>query len=269
MIRRPRVAGQFYPFDADTLSKEVMGFLSTEASEAKEEVLAVIAPHAGYIYSGAVAGKVYSSVKIPDDIILIGPNHTGLGAPAAIMAEGEWSVPNGSLRINEILAERLLASSGLFTRDETAHMNEHSLEVQLPFIYELNPGARIVPITVMGHEYAECAEMGRAIAAVIKGCDKEVLIAVSSDMNHYESDKISRIKDHLAIDKILALDPEGLLSITGEEAISMCGVVPSTIALTAAIELGASVARLIDYDTSATASGDYSHVVGYAGVLVK
>lgn len=269
MRRTPRVAGQFYSSDADTLSKEVGNLLSAGAASEKEEVLAMIAPHAGYIYSGAVAGAVYSAVKIPDDIILIGPNHTGLGAASALMAYGEWSVPNGKLAINEVIAERLLASSDLFTKDVTAHMGEHSLEVQLPFIYALNPDARIVPITVMRHGYADCAAMGRAIAAVIKEYGKEVLIAVSSDMNHYESDKVSRIKDRLAIDKILALDPEGLLAVTRDEEISMCGVVPSTIALTAAIELGASEARLIDYDTSATASGDYSHVVGYAGLLVK
>ena len=268
MLRRAVVAGRFYTDDPAELDGQLNSFLATRGAEA-QEALAVIVPHAGYIYSGAVAGSVYSRVNIPERLILIGPNHTGLGEAAAVMAEGGWETPMGVSSIDAPLASQVLASSSLFTEDERAHRAEHSLEVQLPFIQRINAPASIVPITVMQHGYASCAEMGRALARVIRESESEILLVVSSDMNHYESEAVTMEKDRMAIEKILALDPEGLFNITKEENISMCGAVPATIALSAAIELGATKATLVEHETSGKTSGDYQQVVGYAGIVIN
>jgi len=285
MIRRPAVANQFYPGDPQTLEKTVRGMVDDNA--AKEEAVAIIAPHAGYIYSGRVAGSVYSRVKIQDNIILLGPNHTGLGERVAIMASGRWDMPFGSIQVNERLASLIMEESVRFSNDITAHSGEHSLEVQLPFIHHFNPKASIVPITIMHMTYDMCEELGKAIANAIRKytCsrmslpgkdspikvfgDRNVLIVVSSDMNHYESDAVTKKKDKKAIDKILALNPKGLMETVSNEDISMCGIIPAAIALVAAKELGAKTAKLINYATSGDTSGDYAHVVGYAGILIK
>lgn len=266
ILRRPAVAGQFYPDRPEALKAMVDGFMPVAK---REKATAVIAPHAGYIYSGGVAGAVYSSVKVPDDIVLIGPNHTGMGKRASVMAKGQWEVPTGAVEINEALASSVVSSSRLFSEDSLSHLAEHSLEVQLPFIMNANRNARIVPITVMHFGYRDCKVMGEAIAGAIKDHKKDTLIVVSSDMNHYEADKKTREKDRFAIDAILGLDAKGLLDVAGEKDISMCGVIPAAIAIVAAKCLGAKDACLVKYSTSGEVSGDYDQVVGYAGIVIK
>lgn len=266
MVRKPCVAGRFYPQETKTLREDVSRFLDTGA--VVEAARAVMAPHAGYVYSGAVAGAVFSSVVIPDDIILIGPNHTGLGENAAVMPSGAWEIPLGSMQVNPELAGTLIEASELFNADIAAHRMEHSLEVQLPFLYQLNSSASIVPVTVMRADIAECEEMGLAIAKVIAAYGKNVLIVISSDMTHYESEKSAKAKDKLAIARICALDAPGLLDITEKKDISMCGVIPAVIAIFAARKLGAKQARLVRYATSGEASGDFAQVVGYAGMVI-
>lgn len=266
MLRKPCVAGQFYPSEPSELEKTVNGFFTDAA---KERAAAVISPHAGYIYSGHVAGALFSSVIVPENVILIGPNHTGLGEMVSVMSSGQWDTPLGRVDINKELAGALLDASPLFTGDVSAHLREHSLEVQLPFLYLLNRGINIVPITVMPLGYKECFELGSAIAGAVKASGKETLIVASSDMNHYESDKKTREKDELAIKEALSLDAKGLLEVTSAKRITMCGVVPAAIAITAAKKLGATKARLVKYATSADTSGDYGHVVGYAGIIIQ
>lgn len=268
MIRKPCVAGQFYPGGGMALEKAVQGFLLPEGGR-KEKALAVIVPHAGYMYSGHVAGAVYSSVEIPDHIVLIGPNHTGLGERAAVMDSGSWETPIGSVNINQGLAGLMLENCKLFSKDGVAHMREHSLEVQLPFLYHLNKNISIVPITVMHWEFRECSIMGKAVAKALSEFKKDALIVVSSDMNHYESDSVTRKKDKLAIDKALALDAKGLLDITSDKDITMCGVIPAAIGIAAAKELKATNARLVKYATSGDTSNDYEQVVGYAGIIMN
>ncbi len=266
MIRAAHVAGQFYPSDPDELEGSVISNLTINT---KEDAIAIIVPHAGYIYSAQVAGSVYSRVEIPDNILLIGPNHTGLGTPASMMCQGAWQTPLGTMEINEGLAAQLLEAGSSLSDDEAAHEKEHSLEVQLPFIQLLNPKATIVPITVMSADIKECSEIASSIAKVLENYDEEVLIVISSDMNHFESEEVTEKKDKLAIDKMLELDPEGLLAVTGAEHISMCGVVPSTIGIMAAKKLGAREAELTEHSTSGKTSGDLKNVVGYAGVIIK
>ncbi|MBI5055485.1 MAG: AmmeMemoRadiSam system protein B [Nitrospirae bacterium] len=267
MKRKPAVAGQFYPSSPAGLTEQVSGFVDEKA--AKETALGVVSPHAGLMYSGAVAGAVFSRLKFPNTFIIIGPNHTGLGSPASIMSSGVWQMPTGELEINENLAKKIMAKSGIIQEDALAHSMEHSLEVQLPFILHFSSAVRIVPITMMGVSLESCRLLGEALANVIKETDGPVTIVASSDMSHYVTDSTARTKDKKAIDRVIALDPEGLYSTVNKEGITMCGVVPVTTMLFAANKLGAKKAELIKYMTSGEVSGDYDYVVGYAGLIVR
>lgn len=264
--RQPVVAGRFYPGDTRKLGDEVRRLAS---GGPREKAVAIIAPHAGYMYSGSVAGHIYSSIEIPDTVIVIGPNHTGLGKRVALMTGGAWVTPLGTVEVDAAFADALLRSSRLITADRQAHESEHSIEVQLPFIQSINKDALIVPLTVMNASAKECLELGKAIADTIKELGRGALIVASSDMNHYESDAVTRRKDKEAIAEILKLDGDGLLAVTSQKEITMCGVIPAAIAINAAKLLGARSARVVDYATSGDVNKDYAQVVGYAGILIK
>jgi len=266
MIRQPAVANQFYPGREKDLKKEIAGRIKED--QERESVLALVSPHAGYMYSGNVAGTVYSRAEITDDVIIMGPNHHGIGDPFAVMENGEWKMPGGSININEKLADLLIEESKWLSADSRAHIEEHSLEVQLPFIQYVNPNAEFVPIVLGRADFKICEEIGMAMARAIKRYGKPVVIVSSTDMTHYESQESAKRKDKMAIDKILSLDPSGLLETVNRNNISMCGVIPTTITLVAAKELGATKATLVDYATSGDVSGDYS-VVGYAGFIIQ
>jgi len=253
--------------DAQALREQVEKYIRRDIE--KEDALGIVVPHAGYFYSGKAAGAVYSRINLPDTIIIIGPNHTGIGAEIAIMAEGEWEMPNGRVEIDSSLARELLSEAGdLAQEDEEAHLHEHSLEVQLPFIQYFKTDFAMVPICMRDYRVSTCKKLGIAIARVIKS-KAPCLIVASSDMTHYESQKDAERKDKLAIDKILKLDAEGLLKTVIEKDISMCGPGPTATMIFACKELGAKTGGLILYNTSAEASGDHSAVVGYAGIIVK
>lgn len=265
-VRKPSVAGQFYPADADELRGEVGRYVSVAAP--RKQCLGIVSPHAGLMYSGAVAGAVYSSVIIPPIAVLLGPNHTGVGSRGAVMASGTWVVPTGTVSVDTGVAESLLQHAPVLHEDQGAHLFEHALEVQLPFILFFREDVRIVPVTFMHLTLDECVRTGRAIAHAIRSSSTDILMIASSDMSHYVPDRIAREKDSMAIERILEIDPEGLYDVVERHAISMCGYIPATVMLAAARELGAKSAQLIRYATSAETSGDYGHVVGYAGILV-
>lgn len=267
MKRTPAVAGQFYYGTASRLKSQVGQYIIEDV--AKEKVIGLISPHAGLMYSGHVAGAVYSSIQFPNTFILIGPNHTGLGATISIMASGQWEIPTGIFSIDEDLSKKILQKVAYVSEDMQAHIFEHSLEVQLPFIAYFSETVKIVPITVMQASLEECTKIGEGIADAVKEVDYNVVIAASSDMSHYEPDAVARKLDSLAINEALNLNPEGLYNIVHKERISMCGFLPVTIMLYAAKALGAKEARLVKYATSGDVIGDYEHVVGYAGVIVK
>jgi AmmeMemoRadiSam system protein B len=270
MIRQPAVANQFYPGREEDLKKDISSRIKPAvADQKKEKVLALVSPHAGYIYSGNVAGAVYAVAAITGEVIVMGPNHHGLGAPFAVMAEGDWRMPWGDISINEKLANLLIEESKWLRADDQAHVQEHSVEVQLPFIQYIKPDAEFVPIVLGRADFATCEEIGTAIARAIKKFARPVVIIASTDMTHYESQESAQQKDQLAIERIRSLDPSGLLKIVDENNISMCGVIPTTITLIAAKELGATTANLISYATSGDVSGDYSYVVGYAGFIIQ
>lgn len=265
MIRKPAVAGQFYPGNPTRLQEVVASALGPDPGE---PAVGVVSPHAGYVYSGAVAGCTFGAVQVPDTVILLGPNHTGLGTEAGVWARGGWATPLGTVPVAEDLAEALLAACPILQEDTLAHVHEHSLEVQLPFLQVKNPGVRIVPISFMLRSYGDIAEVGRAVAGVVESWPDPVLLVASSDMSHYEPEDVARSKDRMAIDCVLALDPRGLLDTTKRHGITMCGVVPTAVMLVAARELGAGGAKLVRYATSGDVSGDRRQVVGYAGIVV-
>jgi AmmeMemoRadiSam system protein B len=267
MSRKPAVANLFYPGDKRQLEEQLDSFI--EPSPEPKRAMAAISPHAGYIYSGGVAGAVFSRIRIPEVVLILGPNHRGGGAPVAVYASGSWDMPSGSVPINEDLANLVLqAVGGKIKDDARAHAMEHSIEVQVPFLQMLRPDVTIVPISVSQAGYDTCEEIGQALGKVVKDCGKEVLLVASTDMTHYESQDEAEAKDRLAIDRILSLDPKGLLSTVTQHGISMCGVIPTTIVLAACRAMGASKAELVRYATSGDVTGDYAQVVGYAGLIV-
>lgn len=267
MIRRPAVAGQFYHGSKERLIEQVGKYI--DPLSAKETVTGIVVPHAGFIYSGPVAGAVYSTIKFPDTFVLLGPNHTGLGPGISLMDDCEWEIPLCTFEVDKKLAARIAVNSPQVVRDSQAHMFEHSLEVQLPFISYFSTTVKIVPISLLSASLFDCLELAKGIAKAIKAVDYPVVIAASSDMSHYLPDKTARQKDKMAIDRVLDVDAEGLYETVMKERISMCGVLPATVMLAAAKILGANSARLIKYATSGEVSGDYDSVVGYAGIVVR
>lgn len=268
MIRQPAVAGSFYPGDAASLAQQVDGFLA-DAPAKKSRARGCLVPHAGYIYSGGVAGAVYGALEIPPRCILLGPRHYPRGEPLAILSEGAFLTPLGEAAIDGRLAADLKRACPLLREDEVAHRSEHSLEVQLPFLQRLVPNFRFVPVALGTDRFDALEDLGRAVAAVVAAQAEPVLILASSDMNHYESDAITRVKDKKAIDRILALDPRGLYDVVRREGITMCGYGPAVAMLTASRALGATRAELVRYATSGDVSGDRAEVVGYAGIIVQ
>ena len=268
-VRHPAVAGRFYPLDANDLREEVGGFLSQTPPQEAIGALGCIAPHAGYMYSGHVAGAVFAKIEIPQLCLVLCPNHTGVGRPFAIMSEGIWETPLGDVAMDAALAGALKQRCPLLQEDSSAHAREHAIEVELPFLQIRQPRLRIVPVALGTGNFAALAQFGEAIGDAIFAHPEPVLIVASSDMNHYESDAITRVKDQAAIDPILALDPRALYDAVTQQNISMCGFGPSVAMLTAAKKLGAKSANLIRYATSGDTSGDLDHVVGYAGIVVR
>ncbi len=266
--RTPAVAGQFYPADQKALEEALRGFISE--SQARLAARGVVVPHAGYVYSGHVAGAVYSRLRLPGRYIILCPNHTGRGTPLSIMSAGAWKTPLGDVPIDSPLAGLLCSMNPELREDRSAHEFEHALEVQLPFLQFLASGEiRFVPITVGTSDIGTLTRLGNAMAEAIEQAGEEVLIVASSDMNHYEPDAITRVKDRKAIERMLARDAEGLHEVVTREQISMCGFAPTTSMLIAGNQLGATQAELVKYATSGDIFGDRERVVGYAGVIVS
>ena len=272
MIRPPAVAGRFYPDDPARLRAAVDSLLASEGSEntdRKIPALACVVPHAGYAYSGAVAGEVYRRIEIPERVIFVGPRHFPRGAPLAILSSGGWQTPLGTAPIDSALADEITRAFPLLREDALAHSSEHSLEVQIPFVQRLAPSFKFVPIVIGPANWEILEALGHALAAVIGDRHERVLLVASSDMNHYESDAVTRVKDRKAIDQVLALDPRRLFDTVRNESISMCGYAAAAAVLVAARDLGAKHAELVRYSTSGEVNGDLQEVVGYAGMVIE
>jgi MEMO1 family protein len=269
MVRNPAVAGQFYSGSKEPLAKEVRSLIKEPAK--KIDAIGVLSPHAGYVYSGPVAGITLSSIEPKTHYIILGPNHTGLGSAFSMSASDSWKTPLGEVSINKALADMILKNCPDVKKDELAHIHEHSIEVQLPFLQVLQENFTFVPIVVSMAGLETYRKVGEAIAKSVKDLklEKDVTIIASSDMTHYESQDSAKDKDSRAIDAILKLDEKALVERVEEFEITMCGFAPAAIMITAAKKLGAKNAQLVRYQTSGDVSGDYSSVVGYAGIIIS
>lgn len=266
MQRPPRVAGRFYPDDGTLLREEVARLMGPVSNA--DRAIAVIAPHGGFAYSGAIAGAAYAQIRVPSVAVLLGPNHTGYGTRGAIMTHGQWEIPGRVIEIDGPVAEEFRGVA-LLTEDARAHSDEHALEVQLPFLAARNPQVRIVPVSLGPMPYAGCVRIGHALADVVIRHGREVLIAVSTDLSHYHPAEVGRAEDERLIEPIRQLDAERLYRTVLEDGVAMCGVIPTTIALLAAKALGAQSAELVRHGHSGEASEDLRRVVGYASFVIR
>jgi len=265
--RKPSVAGYFYPHDSDSLRSMIQEMVDPQAN--KKKAIGVISPHAGYVYSGKVAGSVFSSVVLPENFVIMGPNHQDVSTRISLMKDGVWETPLGDVSINTTLADLITNQSDILKESAKSHSTEHSLEVQLPFIQYLKKNVSFVPICIAYFAtYDDLEELGRAISGAIRGYGKDVLIIASTDMSHYVSQEVAKEKDFHAIGKILKLDAQGLYDVVKGENINMCGYQPVAAAIIASKQLEAKKAELIKYQTSGDISGDFSKVVGYAGIRI-
>jgi len=268
IIRQPAVAARFYPGNEESLQTEVRAYIGPDRDPRR--TVGAVMPHAGYMFSGSVAGETAASIQIPRNAIILGPNHTGIGPAVSVYPGGAWHMPFGDVPVNEKLVNRILERCELAMSDEMAHLREHSIEVQLPFLYY--GGDRdltFVPMTLSMLGKDECRLLGKALADVVEGYEEDILLVSSSDMTHYESQQSAREKDLIAIARILDLDPDGLLEVVLGRGMTMCGIIPTAVMLYAALALGAHEARLVRYATSGDVTGDYEQVVGYAGVVIS
>lgn len=267
MLRKPAVAGYFYPSNPKELLAEIQDYMPLSGNI---NALGAICPHAGYVYSGHVAGAVYSKIKPKNIYILLGPNHTGYGSDVSVMNEGQWEIPLGKFEIHQDLANRIIDKVSIAQKDIQAHLYEHCLEVQLPFIYKLNPKAKIIPIILKMVDMQNCIELAKGVSSALKELNllDESIIISSTDMSHYLPDELARKVDSLAAEKIKNFDPEGLYNTVLSHKISMCGFLPTVTMLFATKMLGAKEVQIIKYATSAEVSRDYDKVVGYLGAIV-
>lgn len=267
-IREPVVSGYFYPSGKAHLLRMLESFINIKAN--KEKVIGAILPHAGYIYSGKTAGLTYSKIEIPETVIILGPNHTGYGEPYSVADHDKWLTPLGEVEIDKEFVEKLVKNSRYLQKDEIAHIREHSIEVQIPFLQFLKKDFKIVPVVLMGYvDNPAWYEIGETIAEVIKESKKDCLILASSDMTHYEPHNVAEEKDNYVIEAICQLDEDEVIKRIEEKDVSMCGYAPVIVLIVASKILGAKKGELVYYTTSAETSRDYSQVVGYAGILIK
>lgn len=267
MLRAPAVADQFYPGRPAILREQLQQLVPMGVEQ--RAAFGVVSPHAGYVYSGGVAGKVFAGVAIPHEVIILGPNHHGIGAQVAVDTRSGWAMPLGTVSICGELAAAVLASCPQATADTEAHRFEHSLEVQVPFLQTVQNDLSIVPICIGRVPLDELLALGDGLAVAMRTRPSLPLLVASSDMTHYESAEVARRKDHLALQHVLDLDPEGLFRTVRDQRISMCGVLPTVVMLRAALALGATRAELVAYANSGDVTGDQRQVVGYAGVVVS
>lgn len=279
-VRRPTQAGAFYEGDAEELKRQVEGcFLhrfgpgrvpKVEAAGSRR-VVGLVCPHAGYMYSGAVAANAYFELAVdgkPETVVILGPNHTGYGSALALMNEGVWRTPLGDVEVDGLVADEILREARIVDVDEVAHRYEHSVEVQLPFLQFLfGSGFKFVPLCFMMEDFATLEEVGNALVEVL--AKRNAVIVASSDFTHYEPQARASEKDHAALEAVEAMDAKRFFSVVEERNVTACGFGPITALITAAKGLLAKEAKLLQYKTSGDITGDTSSVVGYAAVSFR
>jgi len=279
-VRRPAVAGMFYPGTKTALLKSIeeafrragVQSIPRPASDGPRKIVGLLCPHAGYMYSGHVAAAAYAKMAedgSPQTFVVIGPNHTGLGAPVSVFERGSWETPLGLVQIDEDLAGAIIDACPVAEPDQIGHLAEHSVEVQLPFLQAIYGEARMVPVVMLDQTMSASRELGAAIAKACTALGRDCVIIASSDLTHYEPAETAERKDRAALDAILKLDEEFLYKVISAMSISMCGYGPTAAMLVAAKALGARTAELVRYSHSGETTGDYGAVVGYASAVVR
>ena len=279
-VRHPAVAGSWYPGTPKGLKAQIEecfthglgpGKIPKVTEDGPRQIVGLVCPHAGYVYSGPVAAHSYYNLALdgkPEIIILLGPNHRGYGSALAIMNEGVWRTPLGDVEIDTETANQIVRESRIIDIDESAHGPEHSLEMQFPFLqYLYGQTFRFVPICFLMQDLETGREVGQALAKALSG--KNAVVIASTDMTHYEPQKTAELKDKKALNAVLKLDEGQLYSVVESYGISMCGYGPTIAMITAAKAMGAKEAQLLCYKTSGDVTGDYSAVVGYASVSLS
>jgi MEMO1 family protein len=265
-VRAPAVAGSFYSGQPDALRKELDGLIPASR---KERAAAIVVPHAGYAYSGRVAGAVYGRVEVPRDVVILCFNHHGAGSDFAVWPDGAWKTPLGDAPVNGELAKAIKGAFLPADFDEEGHQDEHSGEVQVPFLQQVRPDVRIVPVALsVGHDEKAIGQL-RAFGKALAGLPGEFLVVASTDLNHYEDQKTTMQKDEAVIRAVEALDDDALLREVRTREISMCGVAPTVAMIAYAKAKGASKAKTVAHATSGDVSGDYDRVVGYVGMVIS
>lgn len=279
-VRRPAVAGFFYPAGPSALLRSLKETFSragyAEIPQASESgprsIRGAMCPHAGYVYSGHVAAAAYAKMAedgVPDVFVLVGPNHTGLGEAISVYPEGSWETPLGRIPVDSELAAEIQESCPLARFDQLAHLKEHSLEVQLPFIQAVFGEVKIVPIAMLDQSPGAATSLGSAIASACSSLGRDCVVIASSDMSHYEPAEVAERKDKRALEAIISMDVGALYEAISALNISMCGYGPAAAMLVASRLMGAERAELLTYTHSGETTGDYSAVVGYASVVVR
>lgn len=264
-IRRTAAAGKFYPSDPIELTNMLANLVGKHK---RVHAPAIVVPHAGYIYSGAIAGEAYGRIVVPKNVILLCPNHSGKGKKISVWSEGEWECPLGNVPIQTELARYFLEAIGETEGDDKAHIYEHANEVHVPFLKFANDNVSIVPITLGGLSLENCGLVGKAIAATVALAPKDTLVVASTDMSHYLSSDQCEKKDKIALKAIESLSAQSLYQSVTQHEISMCGFIPTTCVLAAGPWIGVNRSELLRYGTSGDVTRDYSNVVAYASVIL-
>jgi AmmeMemoRadiSam system protein B len=268
-VRLPAVAGAFYPADETSVRSAVARLVpAASAAAVPAPALAVVCPHAGWEYSGALAGRLAAAVAVPPRLLVLAPNHTGRGVRGAVWPEGVWRLPGLDVPVDAAFCRALCDESTLLAPDRAAHEDEHAIEVLLPLFAARQPALHIAPVVLGGLSWGECETLAAAVARVVRAAAGPTLIVASSDMSHFLPDAETRILDAKALAPLEALDAHALYDTVRREAITMCGYIPTTVALLAARALGATKSTRVGYATSADAGGDDQRVVGYAAVAI-
>jgi AmmeMemoRadiSam system protein B len=269
VIRPPAVAGRFYPADPAELERMVDQLLGASARQ-PEQWAAAMVPHAGLIYSGQLAAAVLNRLKIPRLVLVLGPKHTRQGVRLAVAPHQTWAIPGATMASDPELARTLAATIPGLQLDAAAHQNEHAIEVELPLLARLSPATRVVGLAIGGDDWDHCRRFAHGLADVIRRVPERPLLLISSDMNHFASDRENRRLDEIALEAMEKLDPAHLLTTVTEHNISMCGVLPAVIVMeTLRLLGGLRTSQRVGYATSADVTGEVSRVVGYAGVLLN
>jgi AmmeMemoRadiSam system protein B len=266
MIRKAGWAGRFYPRAEKDIRLQMVEYSCKVEKRIKAK--AIIVPHAGYVYSGHVAGEVYSRTVLPDRFIIVSPNHWEGRTSVAMDMNEQWETPLGFVNLDMDLSDLIFKYTDKIKKTSAPHEKEHAIEVQLPFLqYYLNNDFRFIPITMLTPSISVMNNIARAFSSAVEESGDDVLLIASSDMSHYISQSEAQRLDGMAIEKMLSLEPAGLYKTVMENGVSMCGLHAVYTVMTAALELGCTKADLIKYSTSGDTSGDYDEVVGYAGVI--